>query len=116
MNRVATAYFGTQFGVFAFCAWILHATTASLTRVYADLLGGKRLPPVTEWVVTYPWWPFCLLALSVIGLVLALLTSAKSQKLQHVAFAIQCFSTLCVLVAMLAYLVPFIPMISSLSA
>jgi hypothetical protein len=79
-------------------------------RFYAEIQGDhdlRYLPPLTQLVIEYSWWPFIIAAVSLGGAVVSVATSIRSSSLCHFVIALLLLDTLIFSTMVVAYLLPF---------
>ena len=106
MKKVSTYYFlGIVVMSLLFGSWVGQATKM-FAGAFHRLLEGKPLPPLTNWVIAYSYWPYLVAAFGGVGLILSLGTRLKSETLTHAAVALALLSLMVAVASLLAFAVP----------
>ncbi len=111
MKKISTYYFAIIIALNLFFGYCVSGWNRTLVKTYSDLFDGARLPPLTEWHISIPWWPYLVAGICGLGLLVSLLSKITSTKLAHVVFVILVLDALLMLTTMIAYIAPFIPMV-----
>ena len=114
MKKISTYYFLGLTVANVFLGHFIAFFTSMMVRQYEIFLEVKPLPVATEFFVSYPWWPYVFVVLSLVGTLTSVFSRLKSSTLSHAIIlnvSLEAFVLFC---AMVAYAIPFVPILSPL--
>jgi len=107
MKKTSTYYFAALILLNAFLGWAVGAVNGIMRDAFADALGAKALPPLTEVTVAIPWWPYAATVLSAAGLTASIATCIRSRTLQHAIIVLLVIELILMFITMLGYSLPW---------
>lgn len=107
MNRSATYYFLIQATLHTFLGWAIANTNMYMREIYTLCIGGKNLPPLTNLAISIHSWPYVIVCIASVGAISSVVLSRRLPILQHTAFAVQCVSSVLMLISAIGYAIPF---------
>jgi len=106
MKRLTMCYFLLLVCLNVFFALCLSSVIASYEAAIRERFG-TALPPPTEWVFQYPWWPWIGVAVYMIGAVLSLFGKPNDYVLRNLLIVFLIVELGVMFVSMMAFNLPW---------
>jgi hypothetical protein len=108
MKKIATYYFIVLAGANAWLAWFVPHLTNTMSQQYVRQFEGKPLPELTTVFLNASWWPYILIALCIIGIILCIATRLEDKSLLHIVILTVLIDAIILFYSSVAFAIPFI--------
>ena len=107
MKKSSTYYLALLTVLNMLFGWGLRLAAEIMADTLADVFGARPLPPWTANAIRFPWWPYAIAVLCIIGAVTSLFTGISARKLNNATIALLFIELWLMFITVAAYVIPW---------